>query len=268
MSSQIIRAYGWRPDRPDHRDRLYKVRLGAGEALPAKFSQRPNWPAPYDQGQLGSCTGNGVGGICHYRLVRKGEQSPDVMNQDGSIPSRLFIYYNERVVEGTVRQDSGANIRDGIKVVVRDGFCFEDLWPYDIAKFARRPPLRAYRVARKELVTGYARIDNTDPTAIKQALLDDDPVVFGCTVYESFESDMVAQSGIVPMPSLSEQPVGGHCMVIIGWDDTATFPGGLVGGWEVRNSWGQWGDAGYCWMPYAYLCGQLASDFWIVSALP
>jgi C1A family cysteine protease len=53
-------------------------------------------------------------------------------------PSRLFIYYNERVMEHTVSQDAGAQIRDGIKSVNHIGACPETDWPYVIANFAKK----------------------------------------------------------------------------------------------------------------------------------
>ena len=48
------------------------------------------------------------------------------------VPSALFIYYNERVIERTVSTDSGAQIRDADKDVAKQGVCPEPDWPYDI----------------------------------------------------------------------------------------------------------------------------------------
>src|SRR5260370_37196709 len=61
--------------------------------------------------------------------------------------ARLFIYYNERVMEHTVAEDAGAQIRDGIKSVNHVGACPETDWPYVITNFAKRPPTRAYKDA-------------------------------------------------------------------------------------------------------------------------
>ena len=83
--------------------------------------------------------------------------------------------------------------------------------------------------------------------------------MFGFTVYESFESQEVAKTGVVPMPAPGEQVVGGHAVLAVGYDDSAqTF--------MVRNSWGTgWGQAGYFTMPYAYLTTRgLSSDFWTI----
>jgi C1A family cysteine protease len=83
------------------------------------------------------------------------------------------------------------------------------------------------------------------------------PIVVGFTVYQSFESDQVTETGIVPVPGHHEQVVGGHAVLVVGYDDSQSR-------FIVRNSWGdQWGLHGYFLMPYAYLTNRrLASDFW------
>src|SRR5205085_12572761 len=84
----------------------------------------------------------------------------DRMKENKAIftPSRLFIYYNERVMEGTVATDSGAMIRDGVKSVAVQGDAPETDWPYDIAKFADKPPHKAYSDAKKYKVVQYQRV--------------------------------------------------------------------------------------------------------------
>ena len=177
------------------------------------------------------------------------------------MPSRLFIYYNERVMEGTVSQDSGAQIRDGVKSVATLGAPPETDWPYDIAKFAQKPPPKAYSDAKQDLVTAYSRVTQ-DLLQMQGCLADGYPFVFGFTVYESFESDAVAQTGVVPMPASGEKVVGGHCVVAVGYDDSQRR-------FIIRNSWGTgWGMKGYCTMPYEYLLNShLANDFWTIRSV-
>jgi C1A family cysteine protease len=55
------------------------------------------------------------------------------------VPSRLFIYYNERVLEGSIKQDACAMIRNGIKTVARLGAPPEDVWPYDVSAVFTQP---------------------------------------------------------------------------------------------------------------------------------
>src|SRR5437763_15228736 len=123
---------------------------GFRRACPPSVDLRAECPPVYDQGQLGSCTANGIGGAIEFDQRKQGTREFS--------PSRLFIYYNERVIEGTVSQDAGAQIRDGIKTVAKLGAPPETDWPYDISKFTQRPPTQAYSDAKQDLVAAYARV--------------------------------------------------------------------------------------------------------------
>jgi C1A family cysteine protease len=176
-------------------------------------------------------------------------------------PSRLFIYYNERVMEGTVESDSGAQIRDGIKSVSHLGDCPEQDCPYDISKFAQRPSAKAYKEALKYKAVSYSRLVPT-LNQLQGCLASGYPFVFGFTVYESFESQEVANTGLVPMPASSEPVLGGHAVLAVGYDDAAQR-------FIVRNSWGRdWGQQGYFTMPYPYLTSSsLSDDFWTIRLI-
>src|SRR4030095_2793109 len=115
-----IKRYGWIPDIPDQRDFLYAAPPAFLRALPPKVDLRKKCPPVYDQGQLGSCTANAIAGAIEFDQMK--EQLPQIF-----LPSRLFIYYNERVIEGTVDSDSGAMLRDGIKTVAKQGACPEPM---------------------------------------------------------------------------------------------------------------------------------------------
>jgi len=244
-------GYGWQRDLPDARDFAYAAPLlRFPHGLPAAVDLRSRCPPVYDQGQLGSCTANGIGAAVEFDQKKQGAKA--------FMPSRLFIYYNERVMEGTVNQDSGAQIRDGIKSVAKLGVPPETDWPYNIGKFTQKPPPKAYKDAKKDVVSVYARV-NQDLGQMQGCLAEGYPFVLGFTVYSSFESEQVAKTGIVPMPSPGEQVVGGHCVVAVGYENSSrTF--------IIRNSWGtSWGKGGYCMMPYEYLINpHYSSDFWTV----
>jgi len=240
-------VHGWNPDLPDHRDIVYKPKVAH---LPSSIDLRNSgfMPIVYDQGQLGSCTANGIGAAIQYELSK--QKLPNFM------PSRLFIYFNERKIEGTIKQDAGAQIRDGIKSVAKQGVCDELIWPYVPTKFKQAPSIVAYQSALANIVTKYERVNGTE-ASIKSALSEGFPVVFGFTCYDSFESSEVAASGVLPMPSLKEKIVGGHCVLCVGYDDSKKI-------FIIRNSWGtNWGQKGYFTMPYAYLTNaNLADDMW------
>lgn len=249
MKSIIGRSYGWIPDLPDHRDYVF-TRIAKPEALPAKIDLHNGCPPVYDQGQLGSCTANAIAGAVDFERNRQ--------KLSFLTPSRLFIYYNERAIEGTVDQDSGAMIRDGMKTIGTQGVCPETMWAYDITKFQNKPTAACYTTASTHKALKYSRVPQ-DVTSMKTCLADGYPFVFGFTVYESFESSTVAQTGKVPMPSTNESVLGGHAVLAVGYSDASQR-------FLVRNSWGaKWGINGYFTIPYTYLTNtDLADDFWTI----
>ncbi len=251
--SRPIAGYGWIPDLPDHRDYLYAAPPEVLGALPPKMDLRAQCPPVYDQGALGSCTANAIGGALQFDQRKQREQD--------FVPSRLFIYYCEREVENTIDSDSGAMLRDGIKCVNRDGAPPETAWPYEIGKFRDKPSQQAYDDAKLHQILAYQRIPRT-LEQMKGCLATGFPFVFGFRVYESFESQEVAHTGEAPMPASTEQALGGHAVLAVGYDDAAQR-------FLVRNSWGEgWGAAGYFTLPYAYLINRgLASDFWSVRSV-
>ena len=221
-----IKRYGWVPDLPDQRDHLFTAPPEVLADLPPSVDLRDGCPKVYDQGHLGSCTANAIGAAFEFGLLKQG--MTDFM------PSRLFIYYNERVLEGTVECDSGAMIRDGIKSVNKQGVCDEVSWPYDITKFTDEPPAPCFQEALTNRATSYQRVPRT-LAQLKGCLAGGSPIVFGFRVYESFESQEVAQTGVVPMPTPKEQALGGHAVLAVGYDEA-------TGRFLVRNSWGSgWG---------------------------
>jgi C1A family cysteine protease len=205
----------------------------------------------YDQGQLGSCTANAIAGAIEFDRIK--QKLEDVFT-----PSRLFIYYNERVIEGTVNTDSGAQIRDGMKTIGQQGGPHEALWPYDIAKFTDAPSANAVADGQQHTAISYQRVVR-NLNQMKGCLAAGYPFVFGFTVYESFESQAVASTGVVPMPAPNEQVLGGHAVLAVGYDDSQQR-------FIVRNSWGPgWGMSGYFTLPYTYLTDEnLSDDFWTV----
>ena len=244
------RCYGWQRDLPDHRDYVYAAPLAALGMMPVKIDLRGQCPPVYDQAQLGSCTANAIAGAIQFdRLKQK---------LTDFAPSRLFIYYNERVMEHTVASDSGAQIRDGIKSVGLQGDCPETEWPYVAAKFKTKPSAACYADALKYKAVSYERVTQT-LSQLKGCLASGYPFVFGFTVYENFESPLVAKTGHATLPKSGDQVVGGHAVLAVGYDDAKQW-------FIVRNSWGDaWGLKGYFTLPYAYLTDEnLASDFWTI----
>lgn len=249
-----IKGMGWRPDTPDFRDHQFTV-AATRKVLPIKASLRQCFPSCYDQLAIGSCTANAIAAALEFD--RRKQLLSDF------IPSRLMIYWLERQMEGTLNEDAGAELRDGMKAVAKFGACDEVLWPYDIKEFKTKPSAAAFAQALETQAIDYARVSQ-NKHAIKTVIAAGFPVVFGFAVYESFEGERVSQTGIVPMPAKTEQMVGGHAVIIVGYDDTPR-----VNRFEIRNSWGtDWGMQGYFTMPMEYVLSEnMASDFWVVRAI-
>jgi len=240
--------YQWKRDTPDSRDHLFVPTIAT---LPVRVDLRAGCSPIEDQGALGSCTGNAIAGIVEYMDRRAGKMI-DV--------SRLFIYYEERVLINTVNYDSGAYIRDGIKVVNKKGACLESVWPYMISRYRTKPSTAAYNDALRRKANAYQKCANF--TAVKQALAQGFPVVVGFDVYESFETQAVANTGVMPYPQAGEQLLGGHAVALVGYNDTTQR-------FIARNSWGTgWGDRGYFYMPYQIIQNtSMSDDFWIITSV-
>jgi C1A family cysteine protease len=240
--------YGWIPDLPDQRDLLYSTQVSA-IPLPPRVDLKQLCSPVEDQGNLGSCTANALVGALEFLEMKKWKKQADL--------SRLFVYYNERVIEDTVDYDAGAMIRDGIKSLAKQGVCLEKTVPYNIDHFKQKPSDAAYKEALLHQIKSYHRVNGLQETL--QCLASGYPVVFGFTVYDSFESQEVAKTGIVPMPGRDEQVLGGHAVLAVGYDQASKRI-------TVRNSWGTgWGSGGYCFMPYDYFTTRgLTSDAWTI----
>ena len=239
--------YGWIPDLPDKRDYLYKVIAPSVAPLPSSIDLRPKCGPVENQGELGACTAFALTGNLEF-----------LKNKDSF--SELFLYYNERLIRGTVGTDSGASIRDGIKTLTKLGDCLENFWPYVIEKFTLKPDEKAYVDALDYQILNYYRLNSL--SEMKHTINSGFPFVFGFSVYESFESEEVTETGIVPLPSIDEHLLGGHAVMAVGFNEDKKH-------FIVRNSWGGgWGDNGYFYMPYEYLeNSKLSSDLWTIRGV-
>ena len=162
-SKRKIAGYGWKPDLPDQRDHSFAVPAHILEQISSSVDLRDKCPEVYDQGRIGSCTANGIAAALEFEMMKQG--------MTAYTPSRLFIYYNERVMEGNVGSDAGAYIRDGIKSVASQGDCAESEWPYDDtpaddngvfppgAKAGMQPPQSCYDDAIHHKALSYQSID-------------------------------------------------------------------------------------------------------------
>lgn len=245
-----MHSYGWRRSLPDRRDYRYSCRPSIVRALPPMVDLRTHMPPVWDQGQLGSCTAQAVNAVFQFDQMR---QSPESF----FLPSRLFTYYCERELEGTIPWDAGAEMRDSIKAVVQYGVCPETMWPYFVERFTLRPPDSCYVSALINQGLVYCSVEQT-LCQMQGVLASGFPFIFGFSVYESFES--IGLDGIMPIPGPSEGVLGGHAVVAVGYDNE-------VRRFIVRNSWGDWGDRGHFYMPYEFAISQDVADLFVLQTV-
>lgn len=260
----VRHTYGWkRPAADEVPERVFSAPPGqelpaAVQLLAAQPVEVPA-PLPFDQGQIGSCGPNSAVADLLYAEARAGKKGLPP-------PSRLFVYYTTRQVMGTTGQDSGVSNAAMFRALAQYGICDEGLWPYsDDDRFRQKPPAAAYAQAAQRKVTDAEAVPQ-NLTAMKACLASGKPIVFGFTVYPSFESRAVELTGLVPMPSkrdLARGPLGGHDVLLDGYDDKKKC-------FTFLNSWGpDWGRSGFGMIPYSYATNpQLAGDFWTLGASP
>lgn len=250
VKPRTIAGYGFRRGLPSQRDHHFTPSAEMLANLPASVDLREHCPPVMDQGELGSCTAHGITGAIRFAMIKAGR--PDVPL------SRLQLYYDERTVEGTVSSDAGAEIRDGLDCAAKRGVAHESLWPYDVAKFKKRPTKAVYADALKFQVLE-RQVVQVDVDHLKAALASGFPVVVGFTCYKGIDSNETAKTGLLPMPGKKDRAEGGHCVFAIGY-------GQKPGTFTCQNSWGpDWGDQGRFYMPEAYLgSATYASDFWAI----
>ena len=227
----------------DKRD--LKMHVPQNKILPNKY-EIPVIRCSYNQGDIGSCSSNV---ICNQIMSLKDYS-------DNEYPSRLFQYYNSRLISGNEAFNDGCTYRDAYKSLSLFGFCDEQLWCYDTSKYAEKPPQEAYDKANKTLVKLYQSLPPC-LYAIQFALTQNLPVAFGTMVYENFNN--INENFIVPYPA--GQMLGGHALLIIGYDNETKL-------FKVKNSWGhEWGDGkGCCYMHYDHVLNSESFDFWCITS--
>jgi C1A family cysteine protease len=249
-----LHTFNNKRDKPDSRDFLFEKHFKLKSfLLPKWIDLRRNSGCPdiLHQETLGSCTACGSSNALRFILRKNGEKEFQ--------PSRLFIYYFTRVIEDTVNEDTGGEIRNALKAIKRNGVCSEIDLPYDVNKFTNKPSEYLIESAKNNKDSfKYYSVRNKTRT-IKNALCNGFPVIFGFELYSSFESEEVASTGIVPMPDIyKEDFLGGHCAVIYGYRDSSkTF--------ICMNSWGKsWGEKGFFYLPYEYV-SKHGYDLWTIN---
>jgi C1A family cysteine protease len=249
------RQYGCIRDKPDARDHKYVPPAQHLAKPPAKVDLRPQCPPVYNQAPLNSCTANAIAAAVQFERMR-------LKLTPAFTPSRLFIYYNERKLAGTVGKDSGAPLRDGIKTMVKQGDCPEHQWPYDPAKVLDEPTKPCYTDAVRYHAVSYQAVQQ-DLAHMKACLAAGQPFVLAIHIYSGSETPEAKKTDTFPTPKAGETLLGTHAVMAVGYDDAAKH-------FIIRNSWGaDWGLQGYFYLPYDYAVNpNYAGDLWALQLTP
>jgi C1A family cysteine protease len=247
--SQVIRHLGTGRDSVSPLDWKYRPRTSVVRRLPAVVDLRRHCPPMYDQLHLNACSANAIAAALRFNELKEG-------HTDVPSPSRLFIYFNERVLAGVVGTNSPVALRDGYRTITKIGACPERLWPYDPRRFRRHPAPACYESTHLSRAIAYYRIRRAI-SHIRACLAEGFPFVLALAVHQSMIDRPARQTGVLPVPTRRDRLRGGHAVLVVGYDHARRL---LV----FRNSWGTgWGDRGYGYMPYAFLASSdLTWDFW------
>lgn len=251
------RGLGMKPNLYDKRDFVYDYRLRKG-VYPTSVSLE-NYSEIVDQSNTSSCVGNAIAGA--IRILENKANIHDITKY--GYPSRMFLYWNSRILHDVIPlKDDGTYIRTCCKGLLKYGVPDEIDWPFKKKKINRKPIFNTWMRAdsRKNgkyfaiFEIGQARVDS-----IMTAICEGYPVVFGTQIDESFTKPI--GSTVIRKPKSTENIVGNHAMVIIGYrtvGDDIQF--------RVMNSWGKyWRDYGYCWLDSDYITWSNAKDFTIIK---
>lgn len=232
-----------------------KYALEMAVPLPTQIDLRPICPPVYSQGNFNACTANAVGALLHVCRLKKG------LSVDA--PSRMYIYWFERILTNQQGIDSGGSITDAVSAVINHGYCLESLWPYTPDDLLVEPNASAIADATNHRAISPVSLASLQQ--IKASLASQTPVAFGLRLYNSF-FDADGNGGYVPMPDQTGA-CEGHAAVLVGYDD-------VTGHVIMRSSWGTQtddgtpcGDQGYYFLPYAYIDGSLSSDYWSIDSV-
>jgi len=252
------RRFGWVPDTPSFKDHKYEAKQTA-LAPWIDLSATPFQPPIIDQDGTNSCVGHACSSMVHY-LRRK-------LGLDEMQPSRMFAYYFARFVRHNDwhKFDEGAMIRDAMTALTVVGICSEAEWPFNPAHINDRPDVDDVKAAGGHKTLRYVRMlrganpQQDDLYYLKHSLQSGYPWGFGISVFSSFMD--VGSSGVVPMPKSSERFEGGHMMYAVGYDEGSQL-------FKCANSWGDWGDGGFCYLPFDYFMdSDLSDDMWTLRTM-
>lgn len=217
---------------------------------------RGNFSKIKHQGNQGSCLAFTLTSVFEYMMRFCKQEDCDL--------SEAFLYYNARSLDeyGSVDEDQGSRFVPALESLRTFGIALEKHCPYNDQVFNSKPSEEAYQDAATRKLLKALNVER-NVNAIKSALSDGYPVAGSFNLFKSF----FEAGAYIPMPSEQEMKEfeqqgeeeqnrhSRHAMVIVGYSDKLQR-------FLVRNSWGEeWGDKGYCYIPYSYIANENLFNF-------
>jgi Papain family cysteine protease len=229
---------------PPHRMLQMRMFSGFASAVDLRSACGP----VKDQGSEGACTahaGTSANEWIHRRYLGK-----------QPVFSPQYTYAKELLAQGDFPQDDGSDGVTLCNTLIANGCCELSAYPYVPGQILKPTPAQDANAASYRL-GAYHGLRGSETALSVIGDLTPWPVEVGFTVYESFESVDVAKSGVMPIPKAGETLLGGHEVLMVGYDigPTPTLrPTGSLPAALIQNSWGTgWGLGGFFWMPVAIL---------------
>ena len=262
----FAKMLGGGPDWPDSRDlvfgvsrhgmtisaavgglrRMLDVPIAIEPELPRKF-QTQGIPVPGDQGQTPWCAAYTGAYIASYLNAQE-----KAFKGKFTDFAESWLYHQARIAAGM--QDpkvSGVYLRSVLQVMRKQGVMPQYAW----SDFHNRPKKKyenkALEQAANFQLQSFASV-RLNHAAIKTAIMNFGLVAVSTRVYEGWQK--VGRDGRVPLPFGNNDPLGGHGVVLYGWDDDLSHHTGDDGYYFGVNWWGiDWGHNGHFYLPYGYV---------------
>lgn len=249
MINLKLGKFSLKQSKPDDRDHVYKQ---ANTDIRPMVDLREYASPVQDQLDLNSCVSVAVTDSYELSVNR-------LYPKTSTDLSKLFVYYNARLLDGLIGQDDGATIRSSLKAAAHFGICSEDLWPYNYANLDTKPTPICYRDGSYRVVPKYERL--YDLQALLSAVNENYPVIIGLSIYTEFVN-MNKTDYTLPIPDYKSEKLGPHAMSIVGYDLDKSM---LI----AKNSFGKnWGLDGYCQIPFQYVQSNVFEQWKFDIATP
>ncbi len=196
--------------------------------IPDEFSLREQQTPVKSQGNVGSC--------CAFAACAVDE----FLHRDPNVNPDIDLSERHLYCRRSNKPEPGMYPRDAAKLLKKEGVCYEFCWHYipDANRLCEGQPCENVLIQAEQFrISAYHRVFS----ALKSVLFTyKAPILIVAPVYENWVN--IGADGIVPMPDNSKF-IGYHALTLTGYNKKF---------FECKNSWGDFGNDGYLFLPCSY----------------